>query len=79
MAFPKKVSREARSRRNRGYKPTKHPYGFDRWWFPTICGLVDADGNECPNKTSSYGLCDEHREQRHREQGLIPTEPEESP
>ncbi len=78
MAFPKKVSREARRRRNRGYKVTKHPYGFDRWYMPIVCGLVDADGNECPNKTSSYGLCDKHKEERNRELGLLPTEPEES-
>ncbi len=77
MAFSKKVSREARSRRQRGYKVTKHPYGFDRWHMPIICGLVDADGNECPN-TSSYGLCDKHSEERYREFGLLPTEPEES-
>jgi len=77
MVFPKKSSREARSRRDRGYKATKHPYGFDRWYMPIICGLVDADGNECPN-TLSYGLCDKHKEERYRELGLLPTEPEES-
>lgn len=63
MAFSNKQGREYQSRRERGHRTTKFPKGYDRRSMPIICGLIDADGNECPNKTSSYGLCDEHKEE----------------
>ena len=66
MAFSRKQGREYRSRRERGYRTTKFPAGYDRWGMPIICGYIDADGNECLEKTSSYGLCDEHRQERRR-------------
>ena len=63
MAYSKKTGREYQSRRERGYRVTKYPKGYDRWGMPTICGLIDADGNECLND-SIYGLCDDHKEER---------------
>jgi len=78
MSHTNRRRRGLQKRQNLGYKPPKYPKGYDRWGMPIICGLIDADGNECLNKTSSYGLCDEHREERHRELGLLPTEPGES-
>ena len=74
MAYSRKNGRGSRNRQNLGYKPPKYGKGRDRWGMPIICGLRDADGNECLNKTSSYGLCDEHREERHRELGLLSDE-----
>ncbi len=44
--------------------------------MPTICGLRDSDGNECLSKTSSYGLCDEHHEERMRKLGMWRDRPE---
>ena len=78
MAYSPKNGRGTQKRQNLGYKPPKYGKGRDRWGMPIICGLPDAAGKECPNKTSSYGLCYEHREERHRELGLLPTEPGES-
>ena len=50
MAFSNKQGREYQSRRERGYRTTKFPKGYDKWGMPIICGLIDADGNERPNK-----------------------------
>jgi hypothetical protein len=68
MAYSKKTGREYQSRRERGYRIPKSPKGYDRLWMPTVCGLIDADGNECLND-SVYGLCDEHYEERMRRLG----------
>ena len=76
MAFSYKQGREYQSRRERGYRTTKFPKGYDRWGMPIICGLIDADGTECLNKTSSYGLCDEHQEERDRKLGRLRDCPE---
>ena len=76
MAFSNKQGREYQSRRERGYKPTKYSKGYDRWGMPIICGLIDADGNECLTKTFSYGLCDKHQEERDRKLGRFLDRPE---
>ena len=78
MAYSPKNGRGSRNRQFPESRPIKYPKGYDRWGMPIICGLRDADGKECLNKTSSYGLCDQHREERHRNLGLLPTEPGES-
>lgn len=59
MATSRKTGREYQSRREREYKPvertykpTKYPQGFDTWGQPIICGVRDADGNECPRRVS---------------------------
>jgi len=78
MAYRPKNGRGYRNRQFPESRPTKYPKGYDRWGMPIVCGLIEADGKECLNKTSSYGLCDEHRAERHRELGLLPAEPEES-
>lgn len=55
MAISKKTGREYQSRRERGHRVTKYPKGYDQWGMPIICGVPDADGNECLNTTSSSG------------------------
>ena len=76
MAFSYKQGREYQSRFERGYRTTKYSKGYDRWGMPIICGLRDSNGNECLNKTSSYGLCDKHQEERDRKLGRLRDRPE---
>ena len=77
MAYSRKNGKGSRNRQFPESRPTKYPKGYDRWGMPIICGLIDADGQECLNKTSSYGLCDEHKEERRRVLGRFPLKPEE--
>ncbi len=55
MAFSYKTAREYQGRRERGYKTTKFPKGYDRWGMPIICGLIDADGNESLTRPRATG------------------------
>ena len=71
MATSKKAGDgEFYSRRKRGARPTKYPKGFDRWGYPTTCGVVVDAGKECPDTSFMvWGPCQRHWAERMRELG----------
>lgn len=68
MATSKRTGGDYTSRRERGYRVTKYPKGYDRRGYPIICGLLDSNGNECSQPSrDGWGLCDHHWEERQRQ------------
>ena len=67
MATSKRTGQQYYSRRERGYRVTKFPKGYDRWGYPIICGVLCSDGTECPNPSwSGWRRCEYHQEEHDR-------------